>query len=94
MSPLGKSALLRKLAHRNSVTSVKKHGGAHTTHNTVDCKKYNAGGALKTGFQPRKGKSNRNENLAQIIKDGFAKVTKKASRKEKKRKQNSDSNSS
>jgi hypothetical protein len=41
----------------------KKHGGAHTTHNTGDCKNYDAGGTLKAGFQPRNGKSERNENL-------------------------------
>ena len=68
----------------------KKHGGAHTTHNTGDCKKYGKGGTLKAGFQPRKGKSNRNGNFTQIVKDGLAKVTKafkkeskKASQKEK-----------
>ena len=78
----------------------KKYGGAHTTHNTGDCKKFDAGGTLKAGFQPRK-KSNRNENISQIMKDGFAKVTKafkkdikKASQKEKKRKRNSDSDDS
>jgi hypothetical protein len=32
----------------------KKYGGAHTTHNTGDCKKFDAGGTLKAGFQPRK----------------------------------------
>ncbi len=53
----------------------KKYGGAHTTHNTVDCKKFNAGGSLKLGFLPRK-KSDRNENYAQIMKDGFAECTK------------------
>jgi hypothetical protein len=78
----------------------KKYGGAHTTHNTVDCKKFDAGGSLKSGFLPRK-KSDRNENFAQIMKDGFAQVTKafkkdikKASRKEKKRKHSSDSDDS
>jgi hypothetical protein len=78
----------------------KKYGGAHTTHNTVDCKKFDAGGSLKSGFLPRK-KSDRNENFAQIMKEGFAQVTKafkkdikKASRKEKKRKHESDSDDS
>jgi hypothetical protein len=78
----------------------KKHEGAHTTHNTGDCKKFDAGGTLKLGFLPRK-KSDRNKNFAQIMKDGFAKVTKafktdlkKASRKEKKRKRDSDSDDS
>jgi len=79
----------------------KKHGGASTTHNTGDCKKYDASGTLKAGFQPKKGRSDRNENFTQIMKDGFAKVTKafkkeskKASRREKKRKHDSDSDSS
>jgi hypothetical protein len=66
----------------------------------VDCKKFDAGGSFKSGFLPRK-KSDRNENFAQIMKDGFAQVTKafkkdikKASRKEKKRKHSSDSDDS
>ena len=74
----------------------KKHEGAHATHNTGDCKKYEKGVALKKGFKP-KGKSGKNENFSQIIKDGFAKVTKaikkdlkKASKKEKKRKHDSE----
>jgi hypothetical protein len=78
----------------------KKYGGAHTTHNTVDCKMFDAGGTHKSGFLPRK-KSNRNKNFAQIMKNGFAKVTKafkkdikKASQKEKKRKRDSDSDDS
>ena len=78
----------------------KKYGGAHTNHNTGDCKKFDAGGSLKAGFLPRK-KSNRNKNFAQIMKDGFAKVTKafkkdlkKTSQKEKKHKHDSDSKSS
>ena len=39
-----------KKAHTEKLCDLcKKHGGAHTTHNTGDCKKYNAGGALKSG---------------------------------------------
>ena len=80
----------------------KKHGGAHTTHNTEDCKKYKKGGALKKGFKP-KGKSNRSENFAQIMKVGFVKVTKafkkdlkkkKASQKEIKCKHDSEDSES
>ena len=78
----------------------KKHGGAHTTHNTGDCKKYEKGGARKKGFK-QKGKSNKSENFVQIMKEGFAKVTKaskkdltKVSHKEKKRKQNSENSES
>ena len=90
-----------KKAHTEKLCDLcKKHGGDHTTHNTGNCKKYDKGGALKAGFKP-KGKSARSENFAQIMKDGFAKVTKafkkdikKASRKEKKRKHESDSDNS
>jgi hypothetical protein len=78
----------------------KKHGGAHATYNTGDCKKYEKGGALKKGFKP-KGKSDRNENFTQIMKDGFKKVTKafkkdlkKASKNDKKHKQDSEDSDS
>jgi len=78
----------------------KKYGGAHTTHNTVDCKKFDAGGSLKKGFLPRK-KSDRNENFAQIIKDGFAECSKafkkdmkKSSREREKKHKRRDSDSS
>jgi hypothetical protein len=61
----------------------------------VDCKKFDAGGSLKSGFLPRK-KSDKNQNFAQAIKEGFVQVTKafkkdikKASRREKKRKRDS-----
>ena len=41
----------------------------------MDCKKFDAGETLKSGFLPKK-KSDRNENFAQVMKDGFTKVTK------------------
>ena len=69
------SAFRRKFAQKNCCDLCKKHGGAHATNNTGDCKKYDKGGTLKAGFKP-KGKSDRNDNFAQIIKDGFTKVTK------------------
>ena len=78
----------------------KKHGGAHTNHNTGDCIKYKKGGALKKGFKP-KGKSDKSENFTQNMKEGFAKVTKafkkdlkKASHKERKRKHDSEDSES
>ena len=44
----------------------KKHGGAHMTHNTGECRKYNKGGALKKRFKP-KGKSDlKNESFTKI----------------------------
>ena len=96
MPLIGKSALQKKACTEKLCDFCKKYGGAHTTHNTVDCKKFDAGGTLKLGYLPRK-KSDRNENFAQVMKDGFTKVNKafkkdlkKASRKEKKRKRDSD----
>ena len=32
----------------------KKHGGAHTTHNTPDCRKYESNGTLKKNFKGSK----------------------------------------
>ncbi len=69
----------------------KKYGGAHTTHNTGDCKKFDAGQSLKAGFQPKK-KSDRNKNFAQIIKEGFAQVTKAVKKDLKKALQKSKKN--
>jgi hypothetical protein len=74
-----------------------KHGGHHTTHNTGDCFKYEKDGTKKKAFRKAKFET-KNQNFAQIMKDGFAKMT-KALMKDKKskmkcRKYDSDSNSS
>jgi len=55
--------VLKKACTEKIFDLCKNHGGAHTTHNTGDCKKYKKGGALKKGFKP-KGKSNKSENFA------------------------------
>eukprot|EP00804_Cyclotella_cryptica_P004831 CCRYP_004920-RA/>CCRYP_004920-RA protein AED:0.84 eAED:1.00 QI:0/0/0/0.5/1/1/2/0/367 len=36
----------------------KKHGGAHTTHNTPDCRKYDSNGTPKSSFKGRKPNGN------------------------------------
>ena len=80
----------------------KKHGGAHTTHDTGECRKFTKDGTLKPWFKPKGGKAKSNDhNFAQDMKEGFVKVTKafkedlKKARKEKKRKeQNRNSKSS
>ena len=58
------------------------------THNTGDCIKYKKDGTRKKGFKKRgNGSGNQNnQNFAQIMKDGFAKMT-KALKKDKKSKQ-------
>ena len=50
----------------------KKHGGAHMSHNTADCKKYSKDGSLKKGFKKPDGpgKSKDFQNFATIIKEG------------------------
>jgi hypothetical protein len=69
----------------------KKHGGAHTTHNTRDCRRFEKDGKEKSSFRaPKKGgyKSNPvNQNFAQLtdkIKK-LEKVLKKSGKKEQKR---------
>ena len=56
----------------------KKHGGAHMTHNTADCKKFGKYGSLKKGFKKPNGQSDPkgNQNFATILKEGFAEMTK------------------
>jgi hypothetical protein len=50
----------------------KKHGGAHTTHNTCDCRRYKKEGTEKSSFRAAKkgGKKNYpvNQNFAQLTK--------------------------
>ena len=48
------------------------------THNTANCKKYGKDGSLKKGFKKPSGQSDSkgNQNFAQVLKQGFAKMTK------------------
>ena len=40
----------QKVRFKKSCTLYQKHGGAHTTHNTCECHKYEKYGTLKNGF--------------------------------------------
>jgi hypothetical protein len=78
----------------------KKHGGAHTTHNTRDCCRYKKDGTEKSSFRATKkgGKKNYpvNQNFAQLTKkiDKLEKALKKSGKKGKKhRYKDSNSNS-
>ena len=62
------NAFLRKLVAKKICDLCKKHGGAHTTHNAGERRKYNKGGALKKGFKPKRKSDLKNENFAQIMK--------------------------
>ncbi len=46
-------------------TLCKKHGGAHNTHNTGDCKKYNSDGTPKKGFAEKNAQHNTPNKSAQ-----------------------------
>ena len=75
----------------------KSHGGAHTTHNTLECRKYEKDGTLKGGATKSSahGKHHKN-NFAQLLERceklerKLSKASKSVSRK-KKRSYSSDS---
>ncbi len=78
----------------------KKHGGAHTMHNTRDCRRYEKDGTEKSSFRAaKKGRKKNypvNQNFAQLTKkiDKLEKALKKSGKKGKKhRYKDSNSNS-
>ncbi len=78
----------------------KKYGGAHTMHNTRDCRRYKKDGTEKSSFRAaKKGRKKNypvNQNFAQLTEktDKLEKVLKKSSKKGKKcRYEDSNSNS-
>jgi hypothetical protein len=68
----------------------KKHGGAHTTHNTCDCRRYKKDGTEKSSSRAAKkgGKKNYpvNQNFTQLTKkiNKLEKALKKSGKKDKK----------
>jgi hypothetical protein len=88
----------KKVYFKKSCELCKKHGGAHTTHATMDCCKYEKDGTLKANFRTAK-KAGKKPNpakqlFAQLSKklDKLEKTIKKASHNSKKRRRD-DSNS-
>ncbi len=78
----------------------KKHGGAHTTHNTGECHKYEKDGTEKSSFRAAKKGGKRsypaNQNFAQLTEkiEKLEKALKKSGKKVKKRRyEDSDSDS-
>jgi hypothetical protein len=75
----------------------KTHGGAHDTHNTKDCNKYDQSGNLKRGF---KSKAHSGKNIPTPSGQAYAQILlkvaklEKAQRKLKKRKRRHSSDSS
>ncbi len=90
----------KKVQFEKHCNLCKKHGGAHTTHMTRDCCKYEKDRTEKSSFHAAKkgGKKNHlvNQNFAQLTKkiDKLEKALKKSGKKGKKhRYKDSDSNS-
>lgn len=74
----------------------KTHGGAHTTHNTSDCRRYNKDGTKKPNFKNSSGnESHKNSAFAQLTAkiEKLEKSLKKRTKSSKKRKYKSDSDS-
>ena len=88
----------KKVCFEKHCNLCKKHGGAYTTHNTRDCRRFEKDGKEKSDFCAAKkgGKEANpmNHNFAQLSKklNKLKKVLKKLSKKGRKRQYN-DSNS-
>ncbi len=96
----------KKAKVKKNCTLCQKHGGAHTTHNTGECHKYEKDGTLKKGFSGKaaigqkchgSGKKEKSNSFAEIIKrfSKLEKIAKKAQKSSQKKKcHQKDSNSS
>jgi hypothetical protein len=98
----------KKVRVKKSCALCQKHGGAHTTHNTGECRKYKKDGTLKKVFSRKaavgqkrhgSGKKENSNSFVQIM-DRFLKLEKtikkaqKSLRKKKRRHEDSDSSDS
>jgi hypothetical protein len=90
----------KKVRFEKHCNLCKKHGGAHTTHNTGECRNYKKDGTEKNSFRAAKKGGKRshlvNQNFAQLTKkiEKLEKALKKSGKKGKKRRyEDSDSDS-
>jgi hypothetical protein len=98
----------KKVRFEKGCALCQKHGGAHTTHNTGECRKYEKDGTPKKSFNGKatvgkkhngKGKKDHANSFAQFM-ERFSKLEKavkkthKSSRKKKRRQEDSDSSDS
>ncbi len=90
----------KKACFAKNCDLCKKHGGAHTTHSTGECCKYEKDGTEKSSYRSAKKGGKRsytsNQNFAQLTKkiEKLEKALKKSGKKGKKRcYEDSDSNS-
>ncbi len=91
----------KKVRFEKHCNLCKKHGGAHTTHTTSECRRYKKDGTEKSSFHAAKKGRKKNypikQNFAQLTKkiDKLEKALKESGKKGKKRRykdNNSDSN--
>ncbi len=88
----------KKVRFAKSCNLCKKHGGAHTTHSTNECRKYEKDGTEKSSYRSAKKGSKKGyttkQNFAQLTKkiEKLEKALKKSAKKGKKRRYE-DSNS-
>ncbi len=98
----------KKARVEKSCALCQKHGGAHTTHNTRECRKYEKDGTLQKGFSAKAaveqkrhggGKKESRYSFAQVM-ERFSKLEKavkkshKSARKKKRRHESSDTSDS
>jgi hypothetical protein len=95
----------KKVRSKKSCALCQKYGGAHTTHDTGECRKYKKDGTLKKSFNGKaaigakhngKGKKDHANSFAQIMEcfsklEKAVKKTQKSSRKKKHCQEHSDS---
>ncbi len=98
----------KKARVEKSYALCQKHGGAHTTHNTGECRKYEKDGTLEKGFSGKaaimqkrhsSGKKENSNSLVQLIEhflklEKTVKKTQKSLQKKKCRQENSNSSDS
>jgi len=89
----------KKVPTKKHCDLCKKHGGAHTTHNTCDCRRFEKDGTEKSDFRAaKKGGKNPNpakQSFTQLSDklDKLEKVLKKDTKKRKRCRSDSDSDS-
>jgi hypothetical protein len=69
----------KKVRFEKNCDLCKKHGGAHTTHTTCECRKYEKHGTEKSSFRAAKKGSKKNYPVNQ----NFVQITKKIKKLEK-----------
>jgi hypothetical protein len=74
----------KKTRHEKSCALCQKHGGAHTTHNTSECRKYEKDGTLQKGFGAKAAVGQKRHGSGKKeLRNSFAQVMERFSKLEK-----------